>query len=239
MPSHVLITGTGRTGTTVLVQILTDLGLDTGFAPDAPIDPHAHAGLERCFIDPDAPRVVKDTLYVGALRDQLSRGQVEIEHVIVPMRELDVAAASRVRVSNFGKTRRPGGLTGTTDPTRQSRTLMWTFYELMGALAEFEIPLTLLWFPRWVTDPEYTHRQLGFLTPHLGAHAWRRALETRVDRSLINQTPLSVRERVRARLLGRHNSKRELKRLKPELAKALAARRASEEHTAEEARQNP
>jgi len=39
-------------------------------------------------------------------------------------------------------------------------------------------------------------------------------------------------------LLGRHNSKRELKRLKPELAKALAARRASEKHTAE-AREDP
>jgi len=41
-----------------------------------------------------------------------------------------------------------------------------------------------------------------------------------------------------AGLLGRHNSKRELKRLKPELAKALAARRASEKHTAE-AREDP
>ena len=29
---HVIITGTGRSGTTLLIQLLTELGLDTGFA---------------------------------------------------------------------------------------------------------------------------------------------------------------------------------------------------------------
>ena len=35
---RIVITGTGRSGTTLLVQILTDLGFDTGFSSDAPID---------------------------------------------------------------------------------------------------------------------------------------------------------------------------------------------------------
>jgi hypothetical protein len=239
MPPHILITGTGRTGTTVLVQILTDLGLDTGFAPDAPIDDHARAGLEQDVTGPDAPRVVKDNLSAHLLRDKLSSGAVEIEHAIVPMRELDVATASRIRVSDFGKKQRPGGLTGTTDPNRQSLALMKIFYELIAALAEFEIPFTPLWFPRWALDPAYTYRQLGFLAPDRDAAAWRRAVEARVDPSMIHQKPLGLRERAKARLLGRRNSKRELERYHREVEKELHAERMRQERVDQGRARNP
>jgi hypothetical protein len=239
MPPHILITGTGRTGTTVLVQILTDLGLDTGFAPDAPIDEHARAGLEHGVDEPDAPRVVKDLLGAHLLRDKLASGTVEIEHAIVPMRELDVATASRIRVSDFGKKQRPGGLTGTTEPARQSQALMKILYELMAAFAEYEIPFTPLWFPRWALDPDYTYRQLGFLTPDRDAAEWRRAVEARVDPSLIHETPLGLRERAKARLLGRRNSKRELDRFHREVGKALQAERQRQERLDEERARNP
>src|SRR4051812_2282217 len=87
----IVITGTGRAGTTLLVQILTDLGFDTGFKLDARINEDARAGLERDILHPNAPRIVKDPGLSRRLRGYLAEGTVAVEHVIVPMRDLDVA----------------------------------------------------------------------------------------------------------------------------------------------------
>ena len=57
---HLIISGTGRAGTTFLVQLLTELGLDTGFK-DAFSEFHANcnAGMEWNLRREDAPYVVK------------------------------------------------------------------------------------------------------------------------------------------------------------------------------------
>jgi hypothetical protein len=62
---HVIISGTGRAGTTFLVQLLTELGLDTGF-PDAhsQIFPNCNAGMEYDIRDPKAPYIVKSSCCV-------------------------------------------------------------------------------------------------------------------------------------------------------------------------------
>jgi len=58
--SHIVITGTGRAGTTFLVQLLTHLGLDTGFDVDTiDLSPIARASLETDIRDPNAPYIVK------------------------------------------------------------------------------------------------------------------------------------------------------------------------------------
>jgi hypothetical protein len=47
--SHVIIAGTGRAGTTFLVELFTELGIETGFSKEdykTKIDPVSHSGLE-------------------------------------------------------------------------------------------------------------------------------------------------------------------------------------------------
>ncbi len=71
---HLVITGTGRSGTTFLVELLTYLGLDTGFDPvsvRSGIDPVAHAGLERDIRSDDAPYVVKSPWFMEYAADVL------------------------------------------------------------------------------------------------------------------------------------------------------------------------
>ena len=57
---HVIISGTGRTGTTLMVQLLTNLGLDTGFTSD---DDHVYqtcnACMERSLTEEKAPYIKK------------------------------------------------------------------------------------------------------------------------------------------------------------------------------------
>ena len=59
--SHVLITGTGRTGTTFLVQLLTNLGLDTGYTrQNMTLFEYARAGLEHNVTHKNAPYTEPD-----------------------------------------------------------------------------------------------------------------------------------------------------------------------------------
>ena len=150
MAAKVVIAGTGRAGTTLLVQILTDLGLDTGFGSDQEIDERVHAGLERGIEAPDAPRIVKNPNLSRRLGSLLDEGRVEIEHVIIPVRDLDIAAASRVRNTKYGADLHTfGGLIGTSKATRRREALALVFYELLYTVARYDLPHTFLMFPRF------------------------------------------------------------------------------------------
>ena len=99
---HILITGTGRSGTTLLVQYFTALGFDTGFTPEQierRIDDVSHAGLETPLSADPLPYVAKSPFYTGSLGNALDAGDVEVAACIVPMRDLFAAAESRRRVS--------------------------------------------------------------------------------------------------------------------------------------------
>jgi hypothetical protein len=192
----VIIAGTGRAGTTLLVQVLTDLGLDTGFTPDAEIDARAAAGLELPAAGRNSPRIIKSPHLSRWLAGLLDDGRIEVEHVVIPIRDLDVAAASRVRLARYGADLHTwGGLFGTTRATRQREALAMIEYELMYTIARHDLPHTFLEFPRFAQDWRYTHAKLAFLDPAIPADCWRAAVEARVRPELIHETPLSRRER--------------------------------------------
>jgi len=84
----------------------------------------------------------------------------------VPVRAFVAATASRRRVERLAKregAKIPGGLWLTEDPARQREMLERQFARLFETLARYDIPVTLLWFPRLIEDPEYLFRQLGWL----------------------------------------------------------------------------
>ena len=198
----IVITGTGRAGTTLLVSVLTRLGLDTGETQGSlsNVDARTHGGLEVLLDAPDAPRVVKDTTLPFRLGRLLEDGSVAVEHMIVPIRRLDLAAASRLRGSDYGRNIfARGGLWGTVNPVKQRDALATMLYELMYTIARFEIPHTLLDFPRFTTDWEYTYRALSFLTPDRSAADFRDALASVVRTELIHDQPLTTREQWSAR----------------------------------------
>ena len=189
----IVITGTGRAGTTLLVSVLTHLGLDTGESAGklSGVDARTRGGLESLLDAPDAP------YRLGKL---LEAGTVSVSHVIVPIRSLDLAAASRVRGSNYGRNIfARGGLWGTVNPVKQRDALATMLYELMFTIAKFELPHTLLEFPRFTTDWQYTHRALSFLAPDRTAEDFRDALAAVVRTDLIHEEPLRANERWRAR----------------------------------------
>lgn len=198
----IVITGTGRAGTTLLVQVLDELGLDTGMS-EGKLTPYGHsvrAGFECRVDDPDAPTVVKDMTLGFRMRAVLEGGGVQIDHVIIPTRRLDIAAASRIRAASYGRLPfKRGALTGTLHATGQKKILAKMRAEIAGALTEFDVPFTELQFPRFATDATYLHTTLGFLAPSASVEDFQRALDSVVRPELIHESPLSRRERWRTR----------------------------------------
>ena len=194
MKHHLIIGGTGRAGTTFLVEYLAACGLETQLAKNRnpSYDEAANAGLEDTPLGhPDLSYVVKSPWlyeYVGRL---LADPDIAVDAVIVPMRGIVEAATSRVvnelrarhtaaglpadcgLWESWGAT--PGGIVYSLNPIDQARLLALGFHELVHALVRHDVPLVLLDFPRFVEDADYLY---GKLRPVLGERVERaRALE--------------------------------------------------------------
>src|SRR5882724_11244440 len=141
--SHkVIITGTGRAGTTFLVRLFTELGLDTGYTRDnwqKDYFAHCNAGLEHELNDPKAPYIVKNPGLCESLESELRNGRVAIDLAIIPVCELDAAASSRIRIGGTNGAV-PGGLLGTSDPAHQKGVLAELFHRLVYTLVSHDIP---------------------------------------------------------------------------------------------------
>lgn len=186
VPRKIIITGTGRAGTTFLVRLLTELGLDTGFTREnwqQHVHAHSAAGMEKDLLAPDAPRIVKDPDLCERLPAILAEGRVVVEHALVPVRALEAAAASRVRIGANS----PGGLIGTDNAARQSAVLAERFHHLVETLVQYEIPHTFLAFPRFATDATYCYERLGFLIEGVTWPEFEAVFNRVADPKLIHQ----------------------------------------------------
>jgi hypothetical protein len=164
--SHIIISGIGRSGTTFLVKLFTELGMDTGFtAGNYPIFENCNAGLETPLNKANAPYVVKDPRLCDYLPEIMVMGKF-IEHAFIPVRKLEHAVKSRVSVQQRSQhllqTRKsiPGGLWDVSSVDEQQQVLAEKFYRLIYNLTLFEIPTTLLEFPRLACDATYLYNKL-------------------------------------------------------------------------------
>ena len=175
----IIITGPGRSGTTFLIQLLTRLGMDTGFSPESetyltgiragcewPIE--INVGEEtndeiRANIEA-APRVLKSPNWSLALKYLLLNDLIDVEHVFVPIRDLNVAARSRLDVGLDWMVL--DSLEGDERVQDQANILAMVLGRVIEACFLWEVPCTMLHFPTIVTDPGYCHSKLA---PVLGA----------------------------------------------------------------------
>jgi hypothetical protein len=180
--SHILIGGPGRSGTTVLVQYLTVLGFDTGYTVEqalARVDPISRGGLEHSLGRGNLPYVAKSPWFSNRLGEVLDAGEIAVDWLVLPIRELYAAAQSRRRVSQLAEeagkdgSKHPGGVSfgAKANPDRQELRLGVHLYKLVHAVAAHGIPLALLPFPEFARDHEVLWRGLEpLLTAHGVAH---------------------------------------------------------------------
>jgi hypothetical protein len=189
-PEHkVIITGTGRSGTTFLVRLLGAVGLDTGISEknfDKKYYENCRAGLEFNILDKKTPYIVKNPALCDMLAPALATGRFVIDHAYIPIRELKSVAASRAAVGGANGSK-PGGLWRTAEAANQGAVMGEMFHTLMHTLAAHDIPHTFILFPRMVTDPAYTYRKLEFLMKGISFETFKGAFVRTSDPSLVHK----------------------------------------------------
>lgn len=180
MKRHLVIAGTGRAGTTFLVQYLTACGLETHLTrhPDEKLDASANAGLEDLPDEnSDLPYVIKSPWLYEFIDRLLARTDTAIDAVIIPMRDIVDAASSRItlelqarlgheaiaeeytRWETWGTT--PGGVVYSLNALDQARLLAIGFHHVVHALVKKNIPIVFLDFPTLVEDGAYLYDRLA------------------------------------------------------------------------------
>ncbi|HVU33022.1 MAG TPA: hypothetical protein VHE61_06285 [Opitutaceae bacterium] len=184
----IIISGTGRAGTTFLVRLLTALDLPTGYNQRSWKDdyfPHCSAGLERKITDASSPYIVKDPELCVTLGDVLRDHDLVIDHAIIPIRDLESATLSRARIGGaHGEI--PGGLVGTDTAAAQKTVLATRFHQIVHTLVSHDIPHTFLLFPRFVRDADYAFARLHPIFPQIDRTRFLAAFREIADPSLVH-----------------------------------------------------
>lgn len=240
MRNHLLIAGTGRSGTSFLVRYLSALGLDTYFSRhgDAFWDDNANAGLENLPLlqDNDAlPYVIKSPFLYQYIDELLASDDIKIDAVILPMRDLMEAAQSRVIVelralygrfpgmANYEQTwdawaATPGGVIYSLNPLDEARILAVGFHQVVERLSRAGVPMLFLHFPRMIEDADHLYNALKPVLPDGVTLDAARAVHAQVA----DQEKVRVRPAARDDVLDNAALKREVTRLSAELAKLQA-----------------
>jgi len=167
MEPKVIICGTGRAGTTLLVRVFTAAGLETGFTRQDGLTSEKNIGRAGLETIPNRnniqtlPRIIKSPSLVDKLPRILAGQWFPIGLAIIPVRNLQDAADSRKNVHDRaaqagGKlSRAPGGLWKTHDADQQHWVLSEQFYKTVNLLVDYEVPMLFVSFPRFALDPEY------------------------------------------------------------------------------------
>lgn len=176
--SHLVISGTGRAGTTFLVQWLDACGLDCGDLSELGYDEEGQCGLERPLRGSNIPRVVKDP-WLHTYCQEVDLVETPVEALILPVRNLQDAAESRIRrelkeifrlhgnwsPDHFGHT--PGGAIYSLTVTDEMRLLAVGFHQLVRWAAKAEIEVVLLDYPRLAEDAWYLVGKMQPWLPNL------------------------------------------------------------------------
>lgn len=155
MNKKIVITGTGRAGTSALMHLFTELGFKTGFTIEeceAYYNRPEKAGLEKGFDELvnnnniDIFKKPEASMFITKYKDY-------IKHLIVPIRDNEEVAISREK--NQTHRNANGGFWKAENREQQILTNYKVFYTLCRDAALWGIPITFLHFPAFIYNPSY------------------------------------------------------------------------------------
>jgi|SRR6056300_1135334 hypothetical protein len=156
----VLITGTGRSGTSFLIQLMSFLDMETGYNKNVTPEQHPpynirniNAGLENQPLTNNKVRIHKAPGF--ALEMDSIIKIYNIEHVIIPIRDLTDSAMSRVKSNLLWG--------GSNDLESQKTFNSELLYNLIHILVRDNIPHTFLPFPEIIYNENIIYDKLYWL----------------------------------------------------------------------------
>jgi len=181
MKEKIIITGTGRAGTTLLMKIFTDLGLDTGFDRHK-LDSYPDQGLENLNLNNDT--LIQKAPHFSLNIESINQ-RFNIRHVIIPIRDLNSSAQSRHRMGQRGAN---GGLWGANSIEEQKNYNATLIYNLTERIAALDIPHTFIHFPSFTKNSSILFSKLNWLwqSYKINQKTFEKTFNNTVDRSKIH-----------------------------------------------------
>ena len=152
----ILITGTGRCGTTFLIKIFSWLEFDTGYTKnnyETTIFKNCNSGMERKYNEKFY--ILKNPKFMINIRHILQDTNVIVKKVIIPLREYELSAESRVKHKNNA-----GGLLCSNDKKSQILFYRQIISNYIYFMTKHNIDTIFIDFDKMINDKEYLFNKL-------------------------------------------------------------------------------
>lgn len=155
----ILITGTGRCGTTFLIKLFSFLDFNTGYNRDnykLSILSNCNSGMERNY--KDKYYILKNPLFIKIIEDIIKDKSIKIKNVIIPIRDFKMSAKSRVK---HGK--KDGGLWNANDELSQIEFYKNILTNYIVISTKYDINTIFIDFDKMINDKIYLFNKLKII----------------------------------------------------------------------------
>jgi hypothetical protein len=155
----ILITGTGRCGTTFLIKLFSFLDFDTGYDKNnynSFIYENCNSGMEKIYNDKNY--ILKNPNFIKNIGYILQDKTIKIKQVIIPIRDLNLSAKSRVKHNNNS-----GGLWHASDVNSQIRFYEYILSNYLYFMTKYDIPTIFIDFDRMINDKKYLYDKIKLI----------------------------------------------------------------------------
>lgn len=152
----ILITGTGRCGTTFLIKLFSFLGFDTGYNEEnynEYIYPNCNSGMERPY--ESNFYILKNPTFMADIKTILEDTTIKIKTIIVPIRDFEKSAESRNK-----HTYDAGGLWNAVDKISQIKYYKDIFINFIYFTTKYDVNTIYLDFDKMINDKTYLFNKL-------------------------------------------------------------------------------
>lgn len=152
----ILITGTGRCGTTFLIKLFSWLEFDTGYNKHNYIDAiskNCNSGMERYHFE--KYYILKNPRFMSNIKNIIEDKNIIIKNVIIPIRDYKLSAMSRVKHNTQN-----GGLWAAKDEATQIMFFNKIMANYVFFMTKYEINTTFIDFDKMVNDKLYLFNKL-------------------------------------------------------------------------------
>ena len=146
----ILITGTGRCGTTFLIKIFSFLNFNTGFTQDnyeKHISKNCNSGMEKIYTE--KYYILKNPKFILNIEHILKDPSMKIKKVIIPIRNFKDSAMSRVKHGNNN-----GGLWNSTNELTQIKFYQYITSQYLYFMVKYDIDTIFIDFDRMINDKQ-------------------------------------------------------------------------------------
>jgi hypothetical protein len=163
----ILITGTGRCGTTFLIKLFTFLEYDTGFTKDNYekfIFTNCNAGMEKRYVDNHY--ILKNPYFLDNIHNIIHDKTISVKQIIIPIRNFEMSAKSRCNNVNKDKNKClnvAGGFVFAKNEKEQLDYYNKIMSNYIYYMVKFNINTLFLDFDKMISDKKYLYDKLSHI----------------------------------------------------------------------------